>query len=476
MKNLLSILCTLGVLCSLSQAAEPKHPNVVIILFDDLSDWISLLDPSSPIAMPQLERLARRGVSFQRAYCAAPQCNPSRTALITGFRPTTTGVYENASDWKKALPGVVTLPHYFRQHGYFSIGAGKVFHHVHPHFHDEAAFDEYLPFVAEALPQMKLNGLTRARTPEGEWESLAPTFDWGTSPAAEGEMLDTRSATRAAAFLKKSHEKPFFLAVGFFRPHLPYFAPPEFIAKYPLATMPMPPIKANDLDDVATGAEALMHPWRRMFRGIQQAPDAALKWREAIATYAAGASYADAQLGRVLDALDASPHGEKAIIIATSDHGYHLGEKDHWTKFALWEKATRVPLIIAAPGVTKPGSTSQRPVSLIDLYPTLIELCDLPPRADLDGLSLVPLLRDPAAKRERPALITEQRGNHAVRTDRWRYIRYADGSEELYEHENDPHEWTNLAADPSFLEVIANHRRWLPEKEAAAAPRFSTKE
>jgi arylsulfatase A-like enzyme len=448
------------------------RPNVLFIAFDDLSDWIQPLDPSSPIAMPNLERLASRGVLFRRAYCAAPECNHSRTALLSGRRPTTSGVYANASDWKAVMPEVVMLPRYFRDHGYASVGAGKIYHHVHRHFHDEASFADYLPFLTDQLPAEKLNGLTRARTPDGRWEPLAPTFDWGPTVEGEAAMLDTRSADYAVRFLARPAERPFFLAVGFFRPHLPYFSPPRFLARYPAATMPLPPVLADDLADVPAGAHALMERWTRMFRGIQQAPEPTAKWREAVATYAAGATYADEQLGRVLDALDASPHRDNTIIVAWSDHGYHLGEKDHWTKFVLWEKANRVPLVIVAPGVARPGGKSDRPVSLVDLYPTLVELCGLPARPDLDGLSLVPLLRDPAAARQRPALMTEMPGNHAVRSDRWRYIRYADGGEELYDHSADPHEWTNLARDARFHDVLAEHRRWLPDREAPLAPNF----
>lgn len=453
--------------------ASGSRPNVLFVAFDDLSDWIQPLDPTSPIVMPNLARLASRGVLFARAYCAAPECNPSRTALLSGRRPTTSGVYANASDWKAVMPDVRMLPRHFRDHGYASVGAGKIYHHVARHFHDEASFEDYLPFLTDRLPAEKFNGLTRARTPDGRWEPLASTFDWGPTVEGEAAMLDTRSADYAVRFLGRPQERPFFLAVGFFRPHLPYFSPERALARYPAATMPLPPVRADDLADVPAGAHALMERWARMFRGIQQAPDPAATWREAVATYAAGATFADEQLGRVLDALDASPHRDNTIIVAWSDHGYHLGEKDHWTKFVLWEKANRVPLLIVAPGVATPGGRSERPVSLVDLYPTLTELCSLPPPPGLDGLSLVPLLRDPAAPRARPALMTEMPGNHAVRTDRWRYIRYADGGEELYDHAVDPHEWTNLAGDPRHRDILAEHRRWLPAHEAAAAPDFS---
>lgn len=456
-----------------TEPAPTGRPNVLFISFDDLNDWIQPLDPSSPIVMPNLARLMARGTSFARAYCAAPECNPSRAALLSGYRPTTSGVYANDADWKKAMPEVVMLPRYFREQGYTTVGAGKIYHHVDPYFFDERSFERNLPFVTDALPPKKFNGLTEARTAAGAREPLVGTFDWGPSPTPEHEMLDARSATFAADFLREPGERPFFLAVGFFRPHLPYFSPQRSLDFYPPAQMPLPPVKADDLADVPPGAHQLMQRWTRMFRGIRQAPDPDAMWHEAVATYAAGATFADEQLGRILDALDRSPARDRTIIVVWSDHGYHLGEKDHWTKFVLWEKSTRVPLVIVAPGVTPPGSVSHRPVSLVDLYPTLVELCGLPARPDLDGLSLVPLLRNPAAAWERPALTTEMPGNHAIRSDRWRYIRYADGGEELYDHAADPHEWTNLAADPSFADVLAQHRKWLPAREAPAVSDYT---
>jgi len=446
------------------------RPNVLFVCFDDLGDWIHLLEPDSPIAMPNLERLAKRGVLFRRAYSSAPECNPSRTSLLSGRHPVTTGVYANASDWRAVMPDVVMLPSHFRKNGYTSVAAGKIFHHVHRHFHDDASFDEYFPFERPLLPREKHNRLLNARSPAGVVEPLHPTYDWGPSPVPEKEILDVRYADFAVEFLDRAQTKPFFLAVGFFLPHLPYFTPPRALAWYDPATMPLPPVKSDDLNDVGSGAHSLIQRWTRMFRGIQQHPDFIGKWREAIAAYAAAATFADEQFGRVLDALDRSPHRDNTIVVVWSDHGYHLGEKDHWTKFMLWEKSNRTPLIIAAPGVTLPGGVSDRPVALLDLYPTLVELAALPAMPGLDGDSLVPLLRDPTAPRATPVLTTQLPGNHAVRTDRWRYIRYADGSEELYDHAHDPHEWHNLAGDTRHADVIARHRHLLPTHEAEPAP------
>lgn len=465
----LFFLAAAAICCGAPAEPVQRTPNVLFVAFDDLNDWIKPLDPDAPIAMPNMERLAQRGVLFRRAYCATPECNPSRTAVLSGLRPTTSGVYANNADWKRAIPDAVMLPRYFREQGYRSAGAGKIYHHVAPYFHDDGSFERYLPFLTDRLPGNKLNGLTRALTADGLEEPLHPTFDWGPSPTPEPEMLDTRSADFAIDFLQERQDRPFFLAVGFFRPHLPYFTPERVLDRYAPDEMPLPPLQPDDLADVPAGAHTLMKRWRRMFHGIAQAPQPEAKWREAIAAYAAGATFADEQFGRILDALDASPHRDNTVIVVWSDHGYHLGEKEHWTKFVLWEKATRVPLIVVAPQVARAGAVCDRPVSLVDLYPTLVELCGLPEKSNLDGASLVSLLRDPSASRDRPAVMTEMRGNHAVRSDRWRYIRYADGGEELYDHVSDPHEWTNLAARPEFEDVLSHHRRFLPVSEAAVA-------
>ena len=441
---------------------KTKQPNVLFIALDDLNDWIKVLDANAPIQTPNIERLAKRGTLFTKAYCASAACNPSRTAILTGLRPTTSGVYGNKTDWRKALPEAVTLPQHFMAHGYRAEGAGKIFHHHYSGaFHDKASFDDFLmmPDPPDApMPEKKLNGLVKYGS---------RNTDWGPWPANEAEAIDVKTANYVIKSPKKKHDKPFFLAAGIFRPHMPFFAPQRYFNIYPRDDITMPKIFEKDIDDLPSGARTLLKTKKWFFRELMEieakSPGA---WKEAVRAYQASATFADAQVGRILDALDNSDYHNNTIIVLWSDHGYHLGEKEHWEKFALWEKTNHVPFIIVAPGVTPPGTRCERPVSLIDIYPTLIDLCGLGQKPELDGVSLVPLLKNPNANWARPAVMTYMRGNHAVRDRRWRYIRYADGTEELYDHQKDPHEWYNVAADPGNSRVINRLQQWLPATEA----------
>ncbi|MHC4118914.1 MAG: sulfatase [Planctomycetota bacterium] len=449
-----------------NQSHAARKPNVLFIALDDLNDWIKLLDPQAPIHTPNIERLAERGTLFTHAYCASAACNPSRTAILTGLRPTTSGVYGNKTDWRRALPNAATIPQHFMAHGYRAIGAGKIFHHHYGGaFHDKASFDDFrlMPDPPDApMPERKLNGLTQYGS---------RNTDWGPWPASEADAIDTKNANYVIEALSHKHKKPLFLAAGIFRPHMPFFAPQRFFDFYPAGDVTMPQMLEGDLDDLPSGAAALLSSKKWFFRELMKIEKRAPgTWKEAVRSYQACATFADAQVGRILDALDKSIHADNTIIVLWSDHGYHLGEKQHWEKFALWEKTNHVPFIIVAPGVTCAGSKCRRPVSLVDIYPTLIELCGLESKAELDGVSLVPLLRNPNLSWDRPALMTYQRGNHAVRDERWRYIRYADGTEELYDHDSDPHEWHNVAARPENAGVIRRLKRWLPRTEALPAP------
>ncbi|MCK5173362.1 MAG: sulfatase [Planctomycetes bacterium] len=449
-----------------------SQPNVLFIALDDLNDWIKVLDPTAPIQTPNIERLANRGTLFTHAYCASAACNPSRTAIMTGLRPSTSGVYGNKTDWRKALPDTATIPQHFMAHGYRAEGAGKIFHHHNSGaFHDKASFDDFLmmPDPPDApMPEKKLNGLPKYGS---------RNTDWGPWPANEAEAIDTKTANYVIKSLQKKHKKPFFLAAGIFRPHMPFFAPQSYFDIYPPDDITMPTRIDSDLDDLPSGAKDLLEPKKWFFKELMEIEKKSPgTWKEAVRSYQASATFADAQVGRILDALDDSDYAGNTIIVLWSDHGYHLGEKEHWEKFALWEKTNHVPLIIAAPQVTRPGTRCKRPVSLIDIYPTLIELCGLDPKPELDGVSLAALLRDPKATWTRPALMTYMQGNHAVRNGRWRYIRYADGSEELYDHKNDPNEWHNVAGDPRNSKVIDRLKRSLPETEAPPAANMRKKQ
>jgi len=468
------LVCVFGLIalslafCVKVQAVQQNtgRPNVLFIAIDDLNDWTQVLDPQAPIRTPNIDRLAKRGVLFKRAYCASAACNPSRTSILTGLRPTTSGVYGNKADWRKVLPDTATLPQHFMAHGYRAEGAGKIFHHHYGGaFHDKASFDEFLmmPDPPDApMPENKLNGLAKYGS---------RNTDWGSWPANEADALDVRTANFAIRSLNKIHDKPFFLAAGIFRPHMPFFAPQKYFDMYPRRDVAMPKVFDDDLDDLPSGAKTLLKPKEWFFKKLMEIEAKSPgTWKEAVRAYQASATFADAQVGRILDALDNSDYANNTIIVLWSDHGYHLGEKEHWEKFALWEKTNHVPFIIVAPGITRSGIHCESPVSLIDIYPTLIDICGLKQKQELDGVSLVPLLKNPNAAWDRPAIMTYMRGNHAVRDRRWRYIRYADGTEELYDYGNDPQEWHNLAGDPANAGVINRLKRWLPTTEAPPAP------
>jgi arylsulfatase A-like enzyme len=274
-------------------------------------------------------------------------------------------------------------------------------------------------------------------------------------------MGDSQVANWICGQLSREQDAPFFLGCGFYRPHLPWYVPQKYLDMFPLDSIELPNVKEDDLDDIPQAGVNMARPNGDHANVLRHK-----QWKMAVQGYLASIAFADECVGRVLDALDNGPHRDNTIIVMCSDHGWHLGEKLHWRKFALWEEATRNNLIVAAPGITEPGSTCGAPVNLIDIYPTLIDLCGLSSNAVLEGESLLPLLSDPTLSRQRPALTTNGRNNHSLRSERWRYIRYADGTEELYDHDNDEMEWRNLAGMPEYEDVIKEMIQFLPDVNA----------
>ena len=444
--------------CCLAKA-EAAKPNVLFIVVDDMNDGISLLDPKTPIKTPNLERLAKRGMLFTKAYCISAACNPSRVATLTGLRPSTSGVYGNKSDWRKALPKRKTIMQQFQRDGYAVRGAGKIFHHkLNGAFHDKASFDEFLPMAPQNMPPKKLN-----KAPE--YGSL--NTDWGVWPSHEKDTIDFRTTEYCIRNLKNPpKDKPLFLACGIFKPHSPFFAPPKYHENLP--PIPKPKRLENDWSDLPSGARTLMKNTKWFWNGMKtlerKIPGS---YDDFIRAYTACCLFADAQIGRLLDALDSSPIAKNTVVVLWSDHGFHLGEKDHIEKFALWEKANHIPFIVVAPGVTKPGSQCETPIDLTVLYPTLLELCGIENDSKCDGPSAVSLLRDPHASWPYPAISTYGKNNHTIRTKHWRYIRYTDGTEELYNHQYDPDEWTNLAKRPAMLPILSKLHARLSSGQAA---------
>jgi arylsulfatase A-like enzyme len=454
----------MGISVLSGQEDSPK-PNVLFIAIDDMNDWTTLFDEGNPIQTPNLKRLAARGTFFSRAYCASPGCNPSRTAIMTGYRPTTSGVYGNRTAWAEIMPDAVTIPKYFELNGgYATRGAGKIFHHGSTGKEPEGkpAFQEF--FKKLDIRRTSVDKNYNGYKPKSNPRLGKVAFDWGVH---NKKMIDVDMCEYVEAQMEKSWSKPLFLAAGIFNPHLPFYAPQETFDRYPFETLRMPPMPEGDLDDVGEMARRMVRKeywiWDNTTVQQREAPGSLPRMVQA---YQAASDYADQMVGRLLDKLDTTGRADDTIIVLWADHGYHLGDKEACVKFTLWEKANRVPFIIVAPGVSVPGSRIDKPVGLIDIYPTLLELAGLGPKADNDGLSLVPLMKNPSGKWVRPALMNEGPGNHAVRSERWRYIRYSTGGEELYDHLVDPWEHTNLAGDSQYAAVIAEHRQWLPKEEA----------
>ncbi len=452
-RDFLKLTGVTALLPALSRSGREKNrPNVLFMCIDDLNDWIGCLGGHPDVKTPSLDRLAARGVLFTNAHCSAPACNPSRASLMTGILPSTSGVYHNPNPWRRSpvLKDAVTIPQHFMAHGYRAVGGGKIYHGGFP---DPPSWQAYFPSQKKNKPD---DPMPKDR-PLNDIRKTAH-FDWGPVPIADEAMGDAKVARWAIGELKAKHDKPFFLGCGFFRPHLPWYVPQKYFDMYPVDTIALPDIDNNDLDDVPPLAKKMAKPQGDHRKVLQHK-----QWRKAVQGYLASITFVDTCVGRVIDAFDASDYRDNTVIVLWSDHGWHLGEKLHWRKFALWEEATHNVMMMIAPGVTKPSQRCPRPVTLLDVYPTLIDLCDLEKKPELEGKSLLPLLKNPNGNWDRPALTTHGRNNHSLRTERWRYTRYSDGTEELYDHDSDPLEWKNLAGNPEHADQKKKLAAWLPK-------------
>ncbi len=463
---------------------QSKRPNVLFIAVDDLNDWVNCLGGRPGVQTPNLDRLASRGVLFTNAHCSAPACNPSRASLMTGIRPTTSGIYGNTQPWRESpvLREAITLPENFRSRGYRVVGGGKMFHCLSwiwktygLDMNDPQCWDEYFPSKSRQMPDdyfpnpdFKIidREVVAGRMARGERGTPPPWyFDWAPVDAPDEAMADSKVADWAIGELKRRQDRPLFQAVGIFKPHIPWYVPKKYFDFYPLERIELPespPDWMRETSEAGRRMGAERRAWHQWVVDNNQ-------WKRAIQGYLAGISFADAQIGRIIDALDAGPSARDTIIVLWSDHGFHLGERETWEKFTLWEESTRVTMMMVVPGLTRPGGRCAAPASLLDIYPTLVELTGGTPPAAIEGTSLVPLLRDPGLTIDRP-VSSSWLNDHAVRSRRWRFIRYADGSEELYDHDDDPGEYRNLAADRRFNETKRDLARWLPEVKIPSRP------
>jgi arylsulfatase A-like enzyme len=448
------LLAALALVCGCASAVEVKErPNVLFIAVDDLNHWVGHLGRNPQTKTPNIDRLARMGVTFANAHCAAPVCNPSRAALMSGKRPGQTGVYDNGQDWRPVIPKEETLTTQFLKAGYDVFGAGKIYHSS---VHREGEWTDYF----------RGGGVGRLKRHESAKDGGVGVIQFYPLANDDADMPDYRVASYGIEKLKARHDKPFFLALGFVKPHMPFAVPKKYFDRFPLENIQLPPTITNDLADVPAGGLYMNGNGKLHAKLV-----ASGRWKEAVQAYLASIAFLDAQVGRVLDALDKSAYRDNTIIVFFGDHGWHLGEKEHWRKFALWEEATRAPFIWVAPRVTKRGGVCARPVDFMAIYPTLLDLCRIPIPKHITAESIRPLLRDPKVDWSNPAITTFKRNNHAIRTERWRYIRYADGGEELYDHNVDPYEWTNVVSRADYAATKAELAKWLPRENVATVSR-----
>ena len=464
--NMLRFILTLaavGLVLPQSAPAADK-PNVLFISVDDLNDWIGCLGGHPQAKTPNFDRLAASGVLFTNAHCPAPACNPSRGAIMTGISPHVSGLYDNRQKMRERMPDAELLPKHFSNNGYWSAGSGKLLHY----FIDAESWDEYYPpketedpFPRTFYPKKRPVNLPRG----GPWQYVET--DWAALDVTDEEFGgDWLVSKWVGEQLDKKHDKPFFLACGIYRPHEPWFVPKEYFEPFPLDEIQLPPgYREDDLDDLPPGGRK--RGPNRYFPHIQKQG----QWKQGIQGYLASIYFADTMLGRVLDALEIGPNKDNTIVVLWSDHGWHLGEKQHWQKYTGWRVCTRVPLMVRVPqgtaglpNGTVAGTKCNAPVNLMSLYPTLTELAGIPKKETNTGPSLVPLLKDSEADWPHVSITYLGRpGNYGLSGRRFRYIAYDNGDEELYDIDNDRYEWTNLATKADSAAQLAKLKSHVPK-------------
>ena len=465
-----------------------SKPNVLFISIDDLNDWGGVMGGHPQALTPHMDRLFEQGVLFTNAHCSQAVCTASRNSLLSGLHPSSSGWYSSISAMRKSYEQVMgdhkMLPQYFRENGYKTMAVGKIYHQGVSDYKDKTDL-----FWDETAPNYKVPkdlkdrgdgyGGTKFYPFPREGSQIVnhygPDFNKGHSlcygalereDMPEGKMFDELIAEWAVDRLYEDHQKPFFLAVGFVRPHVPYTAPKAYFDLYNFDEITIPSVPKGEMADIPLMGKSIAYGTIKTGDHFAVTNLSDTYWKELVYGYLACVSFVDDQAGKVITALENSKYADNTFVVLWSDHGQHLGEKKHWRKQALWEESTNVPLYFKVPGNKSNGQISNQVVSLLDIYPTLVELCGLPIAERLQGESIVPIIEEPNTGRSKPVLSTWYYKNHAVRSNNWRYIKYRDGSEELYDHENDPGEHINLASDPQYAEVITEHRKYLPTADA----------
>ncbi len=432
-----------------AQYKEKKRPNVLMIVVDDLNDFIGALGNPDAIT-PNIDKLAAKGVVFTNAHCQAPLCGPSRASIMTGLRPSSTGIYGMIADndIKNVNPLTQKTPllhQYFKDAGYHILGVGKIYHQYFPDglLDEEGGKSEYGPF-----PEKRF-----------KWKAKGTATDWGVFPVNDEEMPDHQATTWAVEKLSKQYEKPFFLSVGLIRPHVPWYVPRKWFDLYNPDKLHLPAYLARDKEDLPEITKQIDH-WPMMPTTEWAIENK--EWRNMLHAYLACVSFTDYNIGRLLNALKKSNYANNTIVVLWSDHGYRLGEKNTFAKVSLWDRATKAPLVFYGPGVPAAKQVN-KPVELLDIYPTLTELAGLAHQKNNEGKSLIPVMNNINATWKKPAITTWGRNNHAIKTDSFRFIQYEDGSTELYDINKDPNEWNNLAGNEQYKNIIRKLKHQLPK-------------
>lgn len=436
--------------CKTEKKEVPSRPNILLIAVDDLNDWVGCMEGHPQAKTPNMDKLASRGVLFNNAQCQAPVCNPSRASLMTSLYPSTTGIYFLDPDIvdSPVANGNTLMPKRFQNEGYTVFGAGKL-------LHNGAGINEtHIPNYAGdfggfgPIPKEKISNFPGH-----------PLWDWGVYPEKDEQMPDYKIATWTEKKLKERMGRPFWMGVGFYRPHVPQFAPQKWFDMYPIESVQLPKTISDDLSDISQYGIDITR-----LKHVSPTHEWVLEndqWKRLVQSYLACVSFVDEQVGRVITALDNGAYGDNTYVVLFSDHGFHLGEKERYAKRSLWEDGTRVPLIIVGPGIPK-GKVCNKPVQLLDIYPTLLDLSNLSPDPKLEGNSLVSLLKNTESDWPHYARTSFGLGNYAITSEQFRFIQYNDGSEEFYDHKTDPREWYNLVTKSEYSKIIEEHRSQIP--------------
>jgi len=457
----IKLLLTLLIMSMINVFGQDK-PNVLFIAIDDLNDYVNCMNGSLHVPTPNIDKLARQGTLFTNAHCQAPICGPSRASIMTGLYPSTSGNYvqledKNIKKGSEAASRAIFMPDYFEQYGYKSMAVGKIFHNGDA----EKVFDEYGGKFSFYGPSPKKRIHYDPSTIP--YKVGHTSTDWGAYPEHDSLMTDYKSAEWAVNKLQQEYNEPFFLAVGFIRPHVPWYVPQKWFDMFPLDSIETPPYKKDDYDDIPSFARKVTDaPMMPTTEELIKSGE----WKDVIQAYMACIAFVDAQVGKVLDALENSKYSNNTIIVLWADHGYHLGEKNRFAKQALWERDTRTILIFKDVNGNS-RQTCTAPVQLLDIYPTLVDMCKLPPSELVEGHSLANLVQNPHVKWPHPSLSFYGVGNISIRDEQFRLIKYEDGSLELYDLKNDPNEWYNLANENKYKKKVkemikASPQNWAP--------------